>query len=67
MEEWEYELVQVFKYPSATISQIGGAGFDSGWIGPDDGPQTRLIVSSEIIVPCDADCDIMTEQELLNL
>jgi hypothetical protein len=51
MSEYTYELVNKYKYPADRINEIGGAGFDSGWVGPEN-EQIRIIISTDILHPC---------------
>lgn len=51
MSEYTYELVNVYTYPKNKIGEIGGPGFDSGWIGTEN-EQIRIIISQDYTSPC---------------
>ena len=57
-DDYDYELISVYKYPKDKIGDIGGAGFDSGWIGPVGGTQTRVIIGANWFSPCSIPCPI---------
>lgn len=51
---YHYELVNQFSYDANHIDDIGGPGYDSGWIGT--GTQVKVIVGTTIISPCSSTC-----------
>ena len=44
MPNWIIVSAECFEVSEDQIPSYGGFGFDSGWVGPIDGPQHRIIV-----------------------
>jgi hypothetical protein len=48
---WTTTLISIYTYPQSAIDEIGGPGYDSGWIGSDTN-QTRIVIEESWISPC---------------
>jgi len=53
--DYDYFLITQYKYSASNINDIGGPGFDSGWVGPEDN-QTKVTISSTWHSPCSLPC-----------
>jgi len=47
MSEWIIISTKCFNVQASEINNYGGFAYDSGWIGPENGPQTRIITESK--------------------
>jgi hypothetical protein len=43
MSNWIYTTTSCFYVTYENLFSYGGPGYDSGWVGPADGPQIRII------------------------